>query len=165
MDTLTIWQVDFFLTLSSSLGSVYHFFSKNFLSLYLLGILMKHRFWSIVIPFIVCLILNPKNLNVPLSCVPVLNLFFNFAIIFFWNKSFPLNTKSSTYITRISIKLPVALCQRNSALSYALTIPFWLVNSSMAHHLIHKCIFSTSIPVTMDICHMLAKEIFYIHLE
>ena len=56
------------------------------------------------------------------------NIFSNSVITFFWNKSFPQNTKWSMYIARIPIKLSIVSCQRNRVLSYTLTISFRLVD-------------------------------------
>ena len=71
-----------FLDLSSPLDSTY-FFLKDLPFLMSIGDIDEaFRFLFIVIPFFVCLTLNPQNLKIPFSYVPVLNILFNSEIIF-----------------------------------------------------------------------------------
>ena len=79
VDTHIIEPVSFFNSVFSSwLSSL--FFLKNLSFFISIGDIDEtYRFWSIVISSFVCLTPNTQNLNVPLSCVPTLNILLKFS--------------------------------------------------------------------------------------
>ena len=120
--TYILWSVSLFKSVFSWHNS--SFFLKDLPFFMSLGDIDEaYRFSSIGISSFAYSTPNYQNLKVIFSSVPTSNILFNSEITFHWNVSFHLNMKSSRCIAWIPIRLPIASCQRNSALSYTLTIP------------------------------------------